>query len=223
VTSRAQQRADTRERIVEAAVDAFAELGFRGASTREIAARAGANQGLITYHFRTKDELWRAAADRIFGMLRTTLGASLASLESDDPRARAREAIREYVRFVAAHPELFRFMVEEGKHGDERMQWLVDTHLKPLYEAFPQLAGPLGGGIDEALLPHAYYVLAGASSLIFAVAPECRRLTGWIPRRHEPSRPTPSSSRDCWSREFGSPVEPGSRNHADSHHLLERT
>jgi hypothetical protein len=36
-------------------------------------------------------------------------------------------------------------------------------------------------GLDEASLPHAYYVMAGAGSLIFAVAPECRRLTGLDP------------------------------------------
>jgi hypothetical protein len=35
--------------------------------------------------------------------------------------------------------------------------------------------------MDESLLPHAYYVLAGAASLIFAVRPECRRLTGIDP------------------------------------------
>ena len=66
MTTRAQQYQETRRRIIDAAVDAFSELGFHGASTREIAARAGTNQGLITYHFRSKDELWRAAAERIF-------------------------------------------------------------------------------------------------------------------------------------------------------------
>jgi len=181
MTKRSEQRAATRERIVDAAATAFAELGFRGASTREIAKRADANQGLITYHFRSKDELWRAAADQIFEKLRTTLGERLASLESDDPRARAREAIREYVRFAAAHPELFRMMVEEGKSDDERMQWLVDTHLKPLYEGFRETGAAYGPEFDEALLPHVYYVMAGAGSLIFAVAPECRRLTGLDP------------------------------------------
>jgi AcrR family transcriptional regulator len=179
--SRAQQRVDTRERIIEAAIGAFAELGFQGASTRRIASRADANQGLITYHFRTKDELWRAAADRVFGMLQTTLGERLAQLESDDPRAFAREAIREYVRFSAAHPELFRLMVDEGKSSEGRMRWLVDTHLKPLYEGFLQFGESFGPDMGESLLPHAYYVLAGAGSLIFAAAPECRRLTGIDP------------------------------------------
>jgi len=181
MTKRSEQRAATRERIVDAAAIAFAELGFHGASTREIAKRADANQGLITYHFRSKDELWRAAANQIIQELRATLGERLASLESDDPRARAREAIREYVRFAAAHPELFRIMVEEGKSDDERMQWLVDTHLKPLYEGFRETSSAYGPAFDESLLPHVFYVMAGAGSVIFAVAPECRRLTGLDP------------------------------------------
>ena len=85
MTIRAEQRAATRERIVEAAAEAFAEKGFRGASTRDIAQRAGTNQGLITYHFRSKDELWRAAADRIFGLLHESLVEQVAALEFDDP------------------------------------------------------------------------------------------------------------------------------------------
>jgi AcrR family transcriptional regulator len=185
VTRRDQQRAATRERIVEAAAEAFAQKGFHGASTRDIAQRAGANQGLITYHFRSKDELWRAAADRIFGMLATTLGARVASLDSDDPRERIREQIREYVRFAAAHPELFRMMIEEGKNDGERMEWLVETHLRPLYDRFVNAGAGLEAGIPPELLPHVHYVLAGAGSLIFAVAPECRRLTGLDPTRTE--------------------------------------
>ena len=179
--SRSEQREATRERIVEAALEAFAEKGFRGASTRDIARRAGTNQGLITYHFDSKDELWRAAADRIIGMLVKSMGEQLGALESDDPRERARESVRAYVRFVAAHPELFRLMVDEGKNSEPRMRWLVDTYLKPAYEQFLRPRGVRIGGFDEASLPHAYYVMAGAGSLIFALAPECRRLTGLDP------------------------------------------
>lgn len=178
---RAQQRLQTRERIIDAAVGAFAELGFRAASTRDIAARAGTTQGLVTYHFRNKDELWRAAADQLFGKLRVRLLEGPVDVASSDPKEIAREAIRQYVRFVAEHPDLFRFMVDEGKHADERMQWLVDTHLRPLYDTFRRFGESLQPVLDPAFVPHAYYVLAGASSLIFAVAPECRRLTGLDP------------------------------------------
>jgi TetR/AcrR family transcriptional regulator len=178
--SRAEQREDTRNRIVVAAAKAFAEMGFRAASTRDIAARAGVNQGLITYYFRSKQELWKAAAGRIFEQLREVLEQPLHGVDAADRRARARERIREYVRFVAAHPELFRLMVEEGNQSDVRMRWLVDTHVKPFYERFLRLAGT-NLGIKRAFLPHAFYALAGGASMIFAIRPECRRLTGLDP------------------------------------------
>jgi hypothetical protein len=61
------------------------------------------------------------------------------------------------------------------------MRWLVDTRLKPLYEQFEQVVAAYSPGLDRSLVPHAYYALAGAASLMFAVAPECRRLTGLDP------------------------------------------
>jgi TetR/AcrR family transcriptional regulator len=184
-SARAQQRDATRERIVAAAVKAFAEKGFLGASTRDIARRARTNQGLITYHFRSKDALWRAAVARIFEMLEKRLAERAAALDFDDPRERARAVIREYVRFTAAHPELFRIMVDAGNHADARMRWLVDTYVRPRFELMKRrgVAGALG--LDETLAPHAFYALAGASSLLFAVAPECRRLTGLDPETEE--------------------------------------
>lgn len=185
MTTRAEQYQETRRRIIDAAAEAFSELGFHGASTREIASRAGTNQGLITYHFRTKDELWRAAAERIFASLRTSFRLDPEQSVTGDARARARETVRHYVRFVAAHPELFRLMVEEGRTPDDRMQWLVDNHLKPLYAGFERLLAEHVPGADGGMVPHAFYALAGAASLMFAVAPECRRLTGLNPARKQ--------------------------------------
>ena len=180
MTRRTAQREDTRSRIVAAAAKAFAEKGFRAASTRAIAARARVNQGLISYYFQTKQDLWKAAAARILDQLQEVLQQSVEGIDATDQRALARERIREYVRFAAAHPELFRMMVEEGKQSDARMRWLVDTHMKPFYEGFTRLAGSTVG-VERALLPHAFYALAGGASMIFAIRPECRRLTGLDP------------------------------------------
>ena len=87
-------------------------------------------QGLLTYHFASKDELWRAAADQIFGGLVAALPLGRTGRERP---ADARAAIRTYVRFAAEHPELFHFMVDAGRHDDDRMRWLVETHLAPFF------------------------------------------------------------------------------------------
>ncbi len=59
-----EEAAPARERILDAALAAFAERGFDGATTRAIAAAAGVNLGLIPYYFADKQGLWREAVDR---------------------------------------------------------------------------------------------------------------------------------------------------------------
>jgi TetR/AcrR family transcriptional regulator len=180
---RAEQREQTRERIVDAAVAAFADLGFRAASTRDIAARAEVTQGLITYHFASKDELWRAAVDKIFTGFHDEVlrGGDDVGLK---PGEVVRAVIRRYVWFVARHPELIRIMIEEGKVADDRMRWLVEQHLRPVYERFDSLTKSLNPKSGPSAA-HLYYAIAGASSLIFAVAPECAELTGVEPLSDE--------------------------------------
>lgn len=53
--------AKTRERILEAAADVFAERGFRDATHAEIARRSGDNPALVNYHFNDKETLYAKA------------------------------------------------------------------------------------------------------------------------------------------------------------------
>jgi len=55
---------DRRQQILEAALAVFAEKGLDGATTQEIAARAGVAQGLIYFYFATKADLRRIAFDQ---------------------------------------------------------------------------------------------------------------------------------------------------------------
>ncbi len=181
-----QQRGlDTRARIVRAALEAFADLGYDGATTRDIAERAGVNQGLITYHFAGKLPLWQAAMDDIFATLQAYFAAHLPALADADPETRLRLMVRQYVRFAAAHPELHRLMVQEGKHDGPRMQWLVDRHIRPLYELSTGLIAEAqrSGLVPDVPPLHLHYLLIGAVAHLFVVAPEIRRLSGRDPLR----------------------------------------
>ena len=56
---------ETRLRIIEAAIESFGEHGFEGASTRDIAARAGVNAPALQYYFENKEGVYRACAEYI--------------------------------------------------------------------------------------------------------------------------------------------------------------
>ena len=173
----------TKSRIVAAAIEAFSSDGYEGASTRQIATLAGENQGLITYHFGNKENLWKAAVDALFGGFRTQLQTRAEVLADADPATRIRLLIYFLVRYAAAHPEQMQLMVQEGKADSPRTEWLVDRHIRPMYEFFEEVVceAQAAGALPEVPVVHLFYTLIGATSLIFTHAPECRRLTGRDP------------------------------------------
>ena len=57
--------AETRAALIRGAIDALREVGYAGASAREIAGRAGCNQALVFYHFGSVDGLLLAALDEV--------------------------------------------------------------------------------------------------------------------------------------------------------------
>jgi len=173
----------TREGILDAALGVFADRSFEGATTREIAARAGVTQPLLNYHFSSKDELWRAAVDRLFAALNDAMNERAAGLRGVDELTTARLLVREFVYFSARNPQLHRIITAESKTDGPRMDWLVERHVRPLYEATTaQFARLREQGHLPAIAPaHLYYILTGAGPTMFVLAPECRRLSGIDP------------------------------------------
>ena len=170
-----------RERILVAALEVFAERGFDGAHTREIAERAGANLSLIKNHFQDKERLWKAALGHAFAMLQRDLAGQPGK------RVAARDwldhNVRQFVRFIARHPEFMRIMNDESKRNSRRMQWLADHYVRPVAEL---LDAQLQWALDQGLVPpinpvSLRYIALGAAGLIFSQAPECTYLTGVNP------------------------------------------
>ena len=53
----------TRQRLLEAAVDSLAELGYAGSTVSVVAARAGVSRGAAQHHFPTRGDLFAAAVE----------------------------------------------------------------------------------------------------------------------------------------------------------------
>ena len=175
-----------RERILAAALEVFAERGFDGARTRDIAARAGANLGLLTYYFGGKEPLWRAAVSHAFEELASEIAAVTAQVRSEaggDERVQLEQALRGFVRFLARRPEFMRLMNDENKRDGPRMRWLADHHVKALAGAIEQLVARAQAQGLVPVIPAVslHYIVLGAAGLLFSQAPECKYMTGIDP------------------------------------------
>ncbi|MFP4150329.1 MAG: TetR/AcrR family transcriptional regulator [Nitriliruptoraceae bacterium] len=106
--SRVEQRARTRERLLAAAAEAFAEHGVDGAAVDDIAARAGYSRGAFYSNFRDKTELLIALCEE-----------QLASFRQDQlpdllARGDEQQQLAAAARWLAAeHPPLEVLLVVE--------------------------------------------------------------------------------------------------------------
>ncbi|MEU1168375.1 TetR/AcrR family transcriptional regulator [Streptomyces sp. NPDC005921] len=91
---------ERRERILDAALEAFAELGDRGTSLQEIADRVGVKQPALMYYFSSREELLLAALER-----RDVLNTEVAR------SARADESFVAGVRHYMEQPGLIKLYV----------------------------------------------------------------------------------------------------------------
>ncbi|QRP43250.1 TetR/AcrR family transcriptional regulator [Amycolatopsis sp. FDAARGOS 1241] len=64
-TTRSEQRARTREHLLEATVGCLVEFGYAGTTTQRVQERAGVSRGALLHHFGSKADLFVAAIHHI--------------------------------------------------------------------------------------------------------------------------------------------------------------
>src|SRR5262245_45382792 len=176
-----QQRAlTTRASILNAAIAEFAERGFDGASIRAIADRVGLQHPLITYHYRSKDILWRAAAEHAFAQIRTEWDSSAAEGSDLSPLARLRQEYTTLFRYTVAFPEFHRFMRQETLTNNPRLKWVAETVLAPLLgRLLPQIVEAQKQGLLPAVDPILFhYMMVSLTATLSEFGPEMQVTSG---------------------------------------------
>jgi TetR/AcrR family transcriptional regulator len=133
------QMSNPRERILSIALQVFAERGFEGATTVEIARRAQVSQPLVHYHFASKEDLWRAAVEQGFAPLRAVYVGAAEEMRDIGTLARLKIMVRRVVRFAAEHQAIVHITIQESVQKSPRLLWLVQHHVGPLQRELERL------------------------------------------------------------------------------------
>ena len=176
-----QQRSlETRASILNAAIAEFAERGFEGASIRSIADRLGLQHPLITYHYRSKDILWRAAAEHAFSQIRTEWDISTPEESDLSPLARLRQEYTVLFRYTVAFPEFHRFMRQETLTNNPRLKWVAEMVLAPLLgRLLPQIIEAQKQGLLPAVDPILFhYMMVSLTATLSEFGPEMQVTSG---------------------------------------------
>lgn len=162
--------ADTRERLLRAAADVFAERGFDGTRVADIAAAAGVSNGALYAHFASKAELLLAA-------LRAHGPSVLAKLLAADPGRSISETLLLIGRGLTRRPGVSSNLVVEALVAARRDEEVARLMRDDSAERAGWLAGLVraaqkAGDIDPDLSPdalaHFCMLLAVGSSLLTA-------------------------------------------------------
>jgi TetR/AcrR family transcriptional regulator len=163
--------ASSRRLLLASARAAFAAKGLMGARVEEIAREAGLNKQLVYHYFGSKDDLYLAVLERVYGEIREQEHRlSLADLPPD-------EAMTKLVLFsfdyLAAHPEFIALLNDENAQGARHLQRSRRVHEmhSPLIQLLRQTlsqgaaTGLFRGDIDPLQL---YVSIAGLAYFYFS-------------------------------------------------------
>lgn len=110
----------SRRQLLRAARAAFAAKGLMGARVDEIAREAGLNKQLVYHYFGSKDGLYLAVLERVYGEIREQeQRLSLADLPPEEAMARL---VLFSFDYLAAHPDFIALLNDENAQGARHLQ-----------------------------------------------------------------------------------------------------
>ena len=104
------QRENSRDKILEAAFRLLSKKGYANVSMRDIAAEAQVALGLLTYHFRTKENLFTALASKLVSKCFKDVVTAIQAGQSEEERMRL---LSDYFRnILTEHPDVMKIFLD---------------------------------------------------------------------------------------------------------------
>jgi len=159
--------ADTRERLLRAAADVFAQRGYDGTRVADIASSAGVSNGALYAHFGSK-------AGVLVGALRAFGRRRLADLFATDPDRSITDLLLVIGRWLPRRRDRRSYLIVEAlvaARRDEDVARLMRDYVGERVDWLAELvrAGQAGGELDPSLSPEAlahFCLLLGMGSAL---------------------------------------------------------
>ncbi|GLQ21468.1 TetR/AcrR family transcriptional regulator [Algimonas porphyrae] len=181
------EKPSRKTRILDAAEQLFAEHGYDGVTLRQIATLAHVDVALTSYHFGSKDNLFRSVFERRAVVLNDVraqaLDACMAAAAPHPPQLEA--VIEAYLRplgdIQGAADEGWRHYLSLVAWVNSSTEWgneLMTEYFNPFVQRFIEVLRTVLPDADEQALFWGYQFMSGALTLTFADTRRMDRLSG---------------------------------------------
>lgn len=151
----------TRQKIIMAALQLFAEKGYTSTSVSQIAKEAGISKGLIYHYFSSKEEVLKG----IFGTLVQKGEEIFNQWKGQGPKDKLRITITQSVAMIKNQPQIMRFMASLALQPGAMNELKAISEIKrnEMMTVYQQVFKDLGYADPEA---EAYYTGALLDGLL---------------------------------------------------------
>ena len=177
----------TRERILDAAEELFAQKGYEGVSVRQIMSKADADVSLAYYHFKSKQDLFNEVMLRRVEILNDIRLKALLAVEERHPddAPTVEEIIDAFTHplldLLAREHEDWKYYFQLIAQINNSPHWggeLMTRYFDPLVQRFIEALRKALPDCDDADLFWSYHFLSGALTLTFAETGRIDNLSG---------------------------------------------
>lgn len=165
---------DAKERLIDITIKMICEGKKPSEITvKDITERAELGNGMVNYHFQSKDNLIRLAVKKVMNCATKLLGEKMKEKENESAIERLTFILKEVVNFIAMNSEISRIAVLDDLENNQ-----MTAHLLGTEEAYNKCLKELYGD-DTYKLWVKNYLIAGYINYIFLKAENIKNEIGF--------------------------------------------